>query len=261
MQPDVFVYSVVVVLGALIGSFLNVCIHRIPRRESLVWPSSHCPSCSKSIAMHDNIPIVSYVMLGGRCRACHALISPRYPIVELTNAIGYGVILWWFGWDWSTLIYMLLFSVLLVVTFIDLTHQIVPDVITLPGIPLGVVCASTILAVGVLNSILGILLGGGILWGLAWISPYLFGKEGMGGGDIKLMAMIGAFLGWKPTLLAIMLGAMLGSIVGIGLIALKMMRRDQYLPFGPFLAFGAVVAMFFHQEILTWYFNLFEVAQ
>jgi leader peptidase (prepilin peptidase)/N-methyltransferase len=259
MKPDAVGYIVACVIGAAIGSFLNVCIYRIPRWESLFWPGSHCPSCGRSVAIYDNIPIISYILLRARCRSCRAFISPRYPVVELANSAGYGIILWWFGWDWSTAVYMLLFSVLLVVACIDLSHQIVPDLITLPGIPLGVLCASTILPVGLMNSLLGIVLGGGILWGLAWVSPYIFGKEGMGGGDIKLMAMIGAFLGWKPTLLAIMIGALTGSFVGISLIALKMMRRDHYVPFGPFLAFGALVAMFFHQEILTWYFDLLEV--
>lgn len=260
MEPDAFGYIVACAVGAVIGSFLNVCIYRVPRGESLFWPASHCPSCGKPVAIYDNIPIVSYLLLRGRCRACHAAISPRYPTVELVNAAGYGIILWSFGWDWSTVVYMLFFSILLVVSFIDLSHQIVPDLITLPGIPLGILCASTILPVGLLNSALGILLGGGILWGLAWVSPYIFGKEGMGGGDIKLMAMIGAFLGWKPTLLTIMLGALTGSLVGIALIALKMVRRDQYVPFGPFLAFGALVAMFFHHEILAWYFDLLDMA-
>ena len=261
MEPDIFAYVFACLVGAFIGSFLNVCIYRLPRRESLLWPGSHCPSCGAPVAPYDNLPVLSYVLLKGRCRACQAIISPRYPIVELANGIGYGFILWWFGLNWPAAIYALLFSVLLVVTFIDLSHQIVPDVITLPGIVLGLLCASTILPVGLLNSVVGIVLGGGILWVLAWISPYIFGKEGMGGGDIKLLAMIGAFLGWKPALLTIMVGALTGSIVGIGLIALKVARRDQYLPFGPFLAFGAVVAMFFHREILTWYLGLLEIAR
>jgi leader peptidase (prepilin peptidase)/N-methyltransferase len=259
MEHSAFGFAIVCIFGLFIGSFVNVCIYRIPRRESVLWPASHCPSCRKAIAIYDNIPIVSYLFLKGRCRACRVAISRRYPLVELLNGAGYGVSLWWFGWDWSTVVYMFLFSVLLVVTFIDLSHQIVPDVITLPGIPLGMLCAATILPVGILNSVMGILIGGGLLWGLAWISPYIFGKEGMGGGDIKLMAMIGAFLGWKPTLLAIMMGALIGSVIGIALIALKMLRRDQYVPFGPFLSLGSVLAMFFHHEIITWYFHLLGV--
>jgi leader peptidase (prepilin peptidase)/N-methyltransferase len=129
--------------------------------------------------------------------------------------------------------------------------------ITLPGIGLGLLCASTVLPVGFVNSVAGILVGGGLLWVLAWLSPYLFGKEGMGGGDIKLLAMIGAFLGWRPVLLTVMVGAVVGSIVGLGLIGFRLMRRDEYLPFGPFLALGAVVALFFHHELVSWYLGLF----
>lgn len=251
-------YLMVGLAGAVIGSFLNVCIYRIPRGQSVVWPESRCPSCSGRIAPYDNIPLLSYLFLKGRCRACHAGISPRYPLIETINGMGYAVILWWFGLQWASVVYALLFSALLVVTCIDLSHQIVPDVITLSGIPLGLLCAATILPVGLLNSVLGILLGGGLLWGLAVLSPYLFGKEGMGGGDIKLLAMIGAFLGWKPTLLTIMVGALAGSLVGLTLIACKVIRRDQYLPFGPFLALGAVVAMFFYRELFAWYLGLLE---
>lgn len=251
-------YLMVGIFGALIGSFLNVCIYRIPRRQSVAWPESRCPSCSGPIAPYDNIPVFSYLLLLGRCRACHADISPRYPLIETANGMGYVVIVWWFGLQWASAVYALLFSTLLVVTCIDLSHQIIPDVITLPGIPLGLLCAATILPVGLLNSVLGILLGGGLLWGLAVLSPYLFGKEGLGGGDIKFLAMIGAFLGWKPTLLTIMVSALAGSFVGLTLIACRVIRRDQYLPFGPFLALGAVVAMFFHQELFAWYLRLFD---
>jgi len=240
-------------VGAFVGSFLNVCIHRLPRHESVVWPASHCPSCAAPIAPYDNVPLVSYLLLRGRCRACRAPIAWRYPLIESINGVGYGVILWWFGADWPAAVYALFFSALLVITCIDLTHRIIPDAITLPGIAVGLVCAATILPIGLLDSVLGLGLGGGLLWGLAWVSPYLFGKEGMGGGDIKLLAMIGAFLGWKPTVLTILVGAVVGSVVGVGLILCKVLRRDQYLPFGPFLALGAVVALLFHREVLTWY--------
>lgn len=253
-------YLVTFLIGAIIGSFLNVCIYRLPRRESIVWPGSHCPACSAPISPRDNVPIVSYLLLGGRCRACRARISPRYPLVELANALGYVVILWRFGTGWTALAYTLLFSALLVITFVDLSHMIVPDRITLPGIVLGVVLAATVLPVGLVDSLLGLLVGGGLLWFLAWVSPYLFGKEGMGGGDIKLLAMIGAFLGWKPTLLTVMIAAVVGSVVGLTLIACKVMQRRQYLPFGPFLALGAVLAMMFHQEVLSWYVGLFAQA-
>lgn len=249
-------YVIVMIFGTFLGSFLNVCIYRIPRHESIVWPSSRCPACAANIAPYDNVPLVSFAVLRGRCRSCQARISLRYPLVEMANGIGYVFILARFGPGWPAAIYAALFSALLVITFIDLDHQIVPDVITLPGIPLGVLCAATVLPVGLLNSALGLLLGGGLLWVLAWASPYLFGKEGMGGGDIKLLAMIGAFLGWRPTLLTLMVAALVGSVVGIGLIALKLLRRDQYIPFGPFLALGALISLFYYREIIEWYFGL-----
>lgn len=261
MISTLFLYATVCLLGALIGSFLNVCIYRLPRRESVVWPSSHCPVCAAPIAPYDNLPILSFLLLKGRCRACRAPISLRYPAVEAANAVGYGLILWWFGAGWPAVAYALLLSSLLVITGTDLTHQIIPDAITLPGIVLGLILAATVLPVGAVDAILGLLAGGGLLWIMAWVSPYLFGKEGMGGGDIKLLAMVGAFLGWKPALLTIMVGAMTGSLVGISLISLKLIRRDHYIPFGPFLAFGALVALFFHQDIFAWYETVLVGAQ
>ena len=249
-------YLVVGVFGALIGSFLNVCIFRLPRGESIVWPCSHCPSCAHPIEFYDNMPLVSYLWLGGRCRACRTPISIRYPLVEATNALGYLTILWSFGPTWTAALYALLFSALVVVTGTDLTHKMIPNVITLPGIVVGLVGAVTVLPVGVINSVVGLIVGGGILWLLAWLSPYLFGKEGMGGGDIKLLAMIGAFLGWKPALLTIMIGSLTGSIIGISLIALRIIKRDDYIPFGPFLVLGALLSLFFAQPLLDWYQGL-----
>jgi leader peptidase (prepilin peptidase)/N-methyltransferase len=253
---DGFSYLIAGTLGALIGSFLNVCIYRLPLEKSIVWPGSHCPSCGKAIEFYDNIPLLSYLWLIGRCRACRERISIRYPFVEAVNAAGYLAILWTFGPTWTTVLYALLFSALLVVAGTDLTHKIIPNVVTLPGIVLGLLGAATVLPVGLLNALLGVAVGGGILWALAWASPYLFGKEGMGGGDIKLLAMIGAFLGWKPALLTIMIGSLTGSIIGISLIALRLMKRDEYIPFGPFLVLGALLSMFFAQPMLDWYQGL-----
>jgi leader peptidase (prepilin peptidase)/N-methyltransferase len=177
------------------------------------------------------------------------------------NGLGYVGIVWWFGWGWDTAAYLALFSALLVISVIDISHFIIPDVITLPGIPIGILLATTILPVGFWNSLLGVVVGGGLLWGMAAASPILFGKEGMGGGDIKLLAMIGAFLGWKPTLLTVLVGALLGSIVGISLIVSKVMKREQYLPFGPFLAMGALVALFFYHDLFNWYVGFLVAAR
>ena len=254
-----WLYAIAFLFGTAIGSFLNVCIHRLPRHESLVWPGSQCPACRHPIAAYDNIPLLSYLWLWGRCRACRARISLRYPIIELANGLGYALILWQFGLGAPALIYALLFSALLVITCIDLSHQIIPNVITLPGIALGLVSAATVLPVGLLDSVLGTVLGYGIPWGLANAYLLLRGRPGMGLGDAKLLAMIGAFLGWKPVLLTVMVGATVGSVVGLVMIALKQVRRDQYLPFGPFLALGAIVSLFFQSTVLSWYFGLLAV--
>ena len=255
---ELFYYLLAGLLGALIGSFLNVCIYRLPRHESIVWPGSHCPACGKPIAWYDNIPVISYLLLSGRCRTCRVAIPLRYPVVEAANAIGYLAILWQFGLNGTTILYAVLYSALIVVAGTDLSHKVIPNVITMPGVVVGLLGAATVLPVGVINSLLGIVVGGGLLWVLAWASPYLFGKEGMGGGDIKLLALVGAFLGWKPALLTIMIGSLIGSVVGISLIVARIMKRDEYIPFGPFLVVGAVLSMFFAQPLLAWYQGLFS---
>jgi leader peptidase (prepilin peptidase)/N-methyltransferase len=178
-------------------------------------------------------------------------------MVEAANAAGYVIILATFGPNWMAVLYGILVSALLVVTGTDLTHKIIPNVVTVPGILLGLLgAASSVLPIGLVNALLGVAIGGGILWALAWASPYLFGKEGMGGGDIKLLAMVGAFLGWKPALLTIMIGSLAGSVIGVSLIAFGVMKRDEYIPFGPFLVLGAVVSLFYGQPLLDWYQNL-----
>ncbi|MCS6296019.1 MAG: prepilin peptidase [Nitrospira sp.] len=254
-------YVMLLLFGAVIGSFLNVCIYRLPRQESVAWPASHCPACRQPVAVYDNIPVLSYLILRGRCRSCHVPISIQYPLVEAANAIGYLLIFWVFDFTAEAWVYAALLSALIVITGTDLSHTMIPDAVTLPGIVVGLVCAAVILPIGLMDSLLGIALGGGILWFLAWISPYVFGKEGMGGGDIKLMAMVGAFIGWQPVLLAIMIGSFLGSVVGVGLIAAGITRRDQYIPFGPFLAVGSLLALLFHQPFLNWYWSLINLPQ
>ena len=241
-----------ILFGAVIGSFLNVCIHRLPLKQSIISPRSRCPQCATAIGWYDNIPILSYFWLRARCRACGRGISWRYPLVEALNAAGYGLIIWRFGLSASTLVYLLLWSALIVISFIDLDHMIIPDRITIPGMVLGLV-VGTVLLPQWWDSLLGLLVGGGILYFMAWISPYLFGKEGMGGGDIKLLAMVGAFLGWKPAVLTIFFGGLLGAVVGLTLMGIRVMTREAYLPFGPFLALGAGVAILYGREILAWY--------
>ncbi|HMS84364.1 MAG TPA: A24 family peptidase [Nitrospira sp.] len=255
-SQDVLLLVISGAFGAVVGSFLNVCIYRLPRHESVAWPGSHCPTCSHAIAWYDNIPILSYVALVGRCRHCGVRIPLQYPVVEMLNSLGYMGVVVFFGLAWSTVAYCVLYSALLVVAGTDLSHKIIPNAVTFPGIVLGLISAGTILPLGLVNGIIGLLVGGGILWLLAWASPYLFGKEGMGGGDIKLLAMIGAFLGWKPAVMTIMVGSFLGSVIGVALIASRVIRREDYIPFGPFLVCGALVSLFFGQSLLDWYQGL-----
>lgn len=255
------VYLLVFVFGAVIGSFLNVCIYRIPRDLSVVFPSSRCTSCNNPVRPWDNIPIFSYFLLGGKCRYCKAGFSIRYPVVEALNAFFYVAILWRYGWEWHTLIYSALISSFIVITFIDIDFQIIPDRITLVGIPLGLICGSFILpdpfmrgsALGFKSSVIGAVSGFLFFYMIAELSLRILKKEGMGGGDIKLMAMVGAFLGWKAVILTTFLGSLSGAIIGIMLMIIKGKERGSLIPFGPFLALGAVVALFFGQEILIWY--------
>jgi leader peptidase (prepilin peptidase)/N-methyltransferase len=244
--------AVAALFGAVIGSFLNVCIYRLPAGESLVRPGSRCPQCKAPIAWHDNVPILSYLWLRGRCRSCRARIAWRYPLVEALNAAGYGFIAWRFGATVTAFVYVLLFSALIVVSFIDLDHMIIPNAITYPGMVLGLISGMMILPRW-WESISGFLLGGGYLYFMVVISPYLFKKEGMGEGDVKLLAMIGAIVGWKLVIVIIILAASLGSIVGLTLIAMRKLGRHQPIPFGPYLCVGAVVAMLYGTEILAWY--------
>jgi len=237
------------------GSFLTVCVHRIPKGQSVVAPRSACPQCGRQIPWYDNVPLFSFLWLRGRCRSCQARIPPRYPIIELANGLGYLLVVWQFGLIWPTIVYAGLVSVFLVVSWIDWDHKIIPDVITLPGIVVGFLCAALVLPTGWLNSLVGILVGGGILLVLAWASPFLFGKEGIGGGDIKFLAMVGAFLGWQQAILTLMVGSVAGAIVGIVLLATKVLQKGQYIPFGPYLALGGLIAVLWGSELWNWYFN------
>lgn len=249
-------YIMTFLLGAIVGSFLNVCIYRIPRALSIIRPSSKCTSCNTPIKPYDNIPIISFLILGGKCRYCRTKISARYPIVETLNAFMYILTLWRFGLGWHTPVILVFCSAMIVITFIDLDFQIIPDTITLPGIPLGLLLGSLILPdpfsrssiLGFKESVIGLLSGGVLFYLIAFLS-----KGGMGGGDIKLMAMIGGFLGWKSILLTTFSGSLLGSIIGIFLMVFKGKGRKTKIPFGPFLAAGAILSLFYGQEISVFY--------
>ncbi len=250
VEITVFIY------GLVVGSFINVCVHRLPRGESIILPRSHCPACHKTLAFYDNIPLVSFLLLKGRCRSCRVSIPWRYPFVELLHGMGALFVAGQFGLSTQFVVYFLFFASLMAVTLIDFSHQIVPDAITIPGMICGLVASSTVLPSGVVNALIGLFLGGGLFYLLAILSERFLKKEGMGGGDIKLIAMIGAFLGWQEMLLSMFLASLTGSVTGLLLILLRKKRREDPLPFGPFLALGALVALFFGDEILYRYFML-----
>ncbi|HKY22293.1 MAG TPA: prepilin peptidase [Vicinamibacterales bacterium] len=243
------------VFGLVVGSFLNVCIHRLPLRESVVWPSSRCPHCRAIVSARDNIPVLSYLMLGGRCRACGAPISLQYPAIELVTAIVFFAAVLLFA---PPLLYArIVFACAMIVLFvIDLEHRILPDRITLPGIVLGFLL-SFFLPPGWLSSAIGIVVGGGSLWLMGEAYFRIRGEEGMGFGDVKMLAMIGAFLGWKLTLLTLILSSFIGSIVGVGMIALKRGDMKYALPFGTFLAVAALVAAAAGDRIVDWYASFY----
>lgn len=251
--------TAVFLFGLIIGSFVNVCIYRLPRNESLVFPASHCPACKTCVRPWQNIPVISFLALGGKCGGCKVPISWHYPLVELLHGLGFLFIFHEFGPTPQTLIYLLFFASLIAVIFIDLSHQIIPDVITLPGMLIGIVAASTILPPGLYNSLIGLFVGGGLFYLVAILSVVILKKEGMGGGDIKLIAMIGAFLGWQAVLLTIFLAAISGSIIGIAMIVMKGRSRADMIPFGPYLVFGALTSLFWGSGILRWYFSLGSV--
>ncbi|MDP2689233.1 MAG: prepilin peptidase [Deltaproteobacteria bacterium] len=243
------------VFGAVAGSFLNVCIYRIPLGISVVHPPSRCPSCGSGIPFYYNIPVIGYMMLRGRCASCKAPISAVYPVTEALTGVLAALLFLRFGLSPELFVYFAFLSALIVITFIDLRLRIIPDVISLPGIALGFIASFFLESPGVVNSGLGILLGGGALFGIAAGYHFITGAEGMGGGDIKLLAMIGAFAGWKGALVALMLGSFLGAFIGLAVI-LAMGKGSRFrIPFGPFLAFGAVVHLFYGDALMDWYIN------
>jgi leader peptidase (prepilin peptidase)/N-methyltransferase len=233
------------VVGAAVGSFLNVIILRLPEEKSIVFPASHCPECRHPIRLYDNIPLISYLFLKGRCRDCGGSISLRYPLVEGLTAILSLMIYWKFGPSMQYLCVFVFTCSLIVITFIDLDHQIIPDVISLPGIPIFFLAAVFVMNLRFFDAFLGFLIGGGVLYGVAFVYELITKREGMGGGDIKLLAMIGAFLGWQSLLFVLLISSFAGAAVGIALMILKGRDMKYAVPFGPFLSLGAIAYLFF----------------
>ena len=281
--PPVIGYIIAGVFGAVVGSFLNVVIHRVPLEESIVFPNSRCPSCGAVIAFYDNIPVLSYVALRAKCRSCKEHISFRYPAVELLTAALFVAVAWHDGLSAALPFDLVFASALLALVFIDAEHMILPNVITYPGIVFALVARIAIpyltgtphfddlpsLAQGALagmpiwvtslvGGLIGALLGGGSLWLMGWTWEKLRGIEAMGLGDVKMMFMVGAYLGWRLTILTIFVGVLTGSIIGILLMARQRERNMQMLlPFGVFLGLGGIAALLFGAPVVEWYAGQF----
>ncbi len=282
--PPAFGYVIAGIFGAIIGSFLNVVIHRVPLEDSIVFPNSRCPSCGGAIAFYDNIPVLSWVMLGAKCRSCKERISIRYPAVELLTAALFVGVAWHTGLSAALPFDLVFTSALLVLVFIDAEHMILPNVITYPGIVFAVVARIAIpyltgtphfddvpslshgalanmpvWVVSLAGALIGALIGGGSLWLMGWTWEKLRGIEAMGLGDVKMMFMVGAYLGWRLTILTIFVGVLSGSVIGILLMARKGERNMQMLlPFGVFLGLGAIAALLFGAPLVEWYAGQFR---
>ena len=244
-------------VGAVVGSFLNVCIHRLPVGRSVVWPASACDACGRELSWFENVPIVAYVVLRGRCRSCRATLSLRHPIVETLTAVMFALAAWQYGPS-LLLVSRLVFGCVLIVLFaIDLEHHLLPNAITLPGIIAGL-AFSSLTEPGWLSSLIGIAIGGGSLWLIAEAYYRVRHEEGLGMGDVKMLAMIGAFLGWPLTLMTLMMASFAGSIVGLALILSGRGGMKYALPFGTFLAMGAALAVTVGPDVLGWYLGLWE---
>jgi leader peptidase (prepilin peptidase) / N-methyltransferase len=239
--------------GLFIGSFLNVCIYRIPENASIVTPPSNCPGCGTPVRFYDNIPVLSYLLLLGKCRSCRMHISLRYPLVEVLTGVVAALCVLRFGFTAVAAIYFAFMATLLVITFIDLDHRIIPDVISLPGIPIFFAATFFLPGIGPVDSLIGILAGGGSLFLVAWGYYMLTGKEGMGGGDIKLLGMIGAITGWQGILLTVFAASITGTVIGGLLMIVSGKNLKLAIPFGPFLALGAAIHVFYGHEIIQWY--------
>ncbi|HEV8427049.1 MAG TPA: prepilin peptidase [Pyrinomonadaceae bacterium] len=284
LVPPAVGYAIAGVFGAIIGSFLNVVIHRVPLEESIVFPNSRCPSCGAVIAFYDNIPVLSWVMLGAKCRRCKERISIRYPAVELLTAALFVGVAWHDGLTAALPFDLVFASALLALVFIDAEHMILPNAITYPGIVFALVARIVIpyltgtphfddlaslqhgaladmpvWVVSLAGALIGALIGGGSLWLMGWTWEKLRGIEAMGLGDVKMMFMVGAYVGWRLTILTIFVGVLTGSVIGIVLMARKGQRNMQMLlPFGVFLGLGAIAALLFGGPLVEWYAGQFR---
>jgi leader peptidase (prepilin peptidase) / N-methyltransferase len=253
--PGAFWLILAALFGGIVGSFLNVCIYRLPRGGSIAWPASACPHCKRPLAWYENIPIASYLVLRARCRTCRGPIAVRYPVVEALTAAMFAVAWWAYG-PGVLLASRLIFGCTLIVLFaIDLEHHLLPNVITLPGIVIGFLL-SLFTQPGWSASLIGILVGGGVLFGIAEAYYRVRHEEGLGMGDVKMLAMIGAFVGWKLTIFTLVMASFSGTLVGLALIITKRGGMKYALPFGTFLAIGAAASATVGPAVLDWYLSL-----
>ncbi|MBN1913229.1 MAG: prepilin peptidase [Candidatus Omnitrophica bacterium] len=263
--------TLVFIFGSIVGSFLNVCIHRLPLGESVVWPHSHCPKCKKKIPTYDNIPFLSYLILKGRCRFCKARISLRYPLVELLTALAFLAVFNRYGLKYDFFVFSLFISGLIIATFVDIQHRIIPDEVSIGGMVLGFILTAvkgfglkplTYHPGPLFNSLLGIVIGAGIIYFTGKLFDLVYFKllkrppiqgetESMGAGDVKLLAMIGAFLGWQKAIFVFFLAPFFGIVIGVINILVK---KDHTVPYGPFLSLAAIFSLFWADKIIRWFF-------
>ncbi len=249
MSADILGVAIAAVFGALLGSFLNVLILRLPKDESVVFPGSHCPRCKSPIAWYDNVPILSWIVLGGKCRHCRESISVQYPLIELTTALLWAAAAWYYGVDLTGLTAAMFGTLLLGIAITDARHYLIPDEYTVGGLVLGLLLSLRGGWEGLLQAGIGAAVGFLLLYAVAVVGSKMFGKEAMGGGDIKMMAMVGAFVGWKGVLLTIFGGSLLGTLVFVPLS----LRHKRLVPFGIFLAAAAGLTFVFGEQIIAWY--------
>ena len=256
MSPQVVLLIYIGAVGLILGSYLNVVIYRLPRRLSTVFPRSRCPRCRTPIKAYDNIPVLSYLILRGRCRSCGLRIPWKYPVIEALNGAMFVAVYLRFGVSWEGVIAEGFCSLMLVLAMIDLEHYILPDVLTLPGIAIGLLLQPLIPQVSWVEAAIGVLLGGGLLYAVAWGWYLVKGICGMGMGDVKMLAMIGAFLGWKGVVITLFLSSLVGSIVGAVLMLSGQMRLQSKLPFGFFLGFAAVGTLLYGPALVSRYLGV-----
>lgn len=252
-MPFWFFVVLAAVFGLVVGSYANVLISRLPRGESTVRPRSRCPACGKPIAARDNVPIFSWILLRGRCRHCEAAISPRYPLVEALTAGLFALATAWFGIDLETLAALIFVFLLVTLAVIDVEHLLLPDRLTLPGLLIGLACRAVLPRATLLDGVLGAVGGAGLLILVVNVWYWLRQEEGMGMGDVNMLAMIGAFLGWQGMLVTFAVAIALGAVTGLTLLAARRAGLGTRLPLGLFLALGGLVALFVGESILGWY--------